>query len=218
MAPYPVHLGAGTVIGAAYGAAGIWLTGLDWGPAFLAFGLSAIGAVLPDLDSDSGIPVRELFSLAAALTAFLVFSRLRAAQFTLEQTLVLMGALYVFIRYGLAEWFRRSTVHRGIFHSIPAMCVAGMTIYVLYDSRDTNLRAYLAGAIMVGFLSHLILDELYSVDFLGFRVRLNKYAGSALKLYSDSWTATLGCYLLLGLLVFISLRQSGALQQSGSVP
>ena len=53
---------------------------------------------------------------------------------------------------------------------------------------------------MIGFLSHLILDEIYSVDFMGARLRLNKYAGSALKLVSKSWPATVTTYLLLGLL------------------
>jgi hypothetical protein len=50
---------------------------------------------------------------------------------------------------------------------------------------------------MLGFLSHLVLDEIYSVDFMGLRVRLNKYAGSALKFFSPSWTATLIAYAIL---------------------
>jgi hypothetical protein len=202
MAPYHVHLGTAAAIGAVYGATGTWLLGFDWGPAFLAVGLTAVGGVLPDLDSDSGIPVRELFSFAAAATPFLCYSRLRAANFTLEQTLVVLGVLYLFIRYGLAYLFKHYTVHRGIFHSIPALCVAGLSVFLFYDSPDTTLRAYLSGGVMLGFLSHLLLDEWYSVDFLGFRVRLNKYAGSALKLYSPSWSATLGCYLLLAVLVY----------------
>jgi hypothetical protein len=55
---------------------------------------------------------------------------------------------------------------------------------------------------MLGFLSHLVLDEMYSVDFMGSRLRANKYAGSALKLFSKSWPATLTAYLLLGLLAW----------------
>jgi hypothetical protein len=209
MAPYPVHLGTASVIGAAYGAAGIWLFNLDWGPAFLAAGLTAIGGVLPDLDSDSGIPVRELFSIGAAGLPFLIFDRLRSFPFSPEQTLVILGALYLFIRYTLSAWFKRFTVHRGIFHSLPAMLVAGLAVYLAYDNPNPKLRAYLAGGTMIGFLSHLVLDEMYSVDFLGFKVRLNKYAGSALKLYSPSWVATFACYLLLGVLVFLCLAQGG---------
>jgi hypothetical protein len=50
---------------------------------------------------------------------------------------------------------------------------------------------------MLGFLSHLVLDELCSVDFTGARLRLNRYAGSALKLWSSSALATFGAYVLL---------------------
>ena len=53
---------------------------------------------------------------------------------------------------------------------------------------------------MIGFLSHLVLDELYSVDFTGARLKLNKFAGSAVKFWSPSWPATLVCYAILGAL------------------
>ena len=36
------------------------------------------GAALPDLDSDSGVPVRELFGVAAATVPFLLLQRLDA--------------------------------------------------------------------------------------------------------------------------------------------
>ena len=55
---------------------------------------------------------------------------------------------------------------------------------------------------MLGFLSHLVLDEIYSVDFMGARLHLNKYAGSAVKLVSKSWSATLTAYALLGMLAW----------------
>jgi hypothetical protein len=57
---------------------------------------------------------------------------------------------------------------------------------------------------MLGFLSHLVLDEAYSVDFTGARLRLNRYAGSALKLASRSWAATLTTYLLLAALAYLA--------------
>jgi cyanate permease len=59
---------------------------------------------------------------------------------------------------------------------------------------------------MLGFLSHLVLDELYSVDFMGSRLRLSKHAGRPLKLFSKSWPATLTTYLLLALLAFLAWR------------
>jgi membrane-bound metal-dependent hydrolase YbcI (DUF457 family) len=114
----------------------------------------------------------------------------------------LLGFIYLGIRYGLAQVFRHITVHRGMFHSIPGMFVAGLALYLIYHSDQFWQRVYLAVGVMLGFLSHLVLDEIYSVDFMGLRVRLNKYAGSALKFVSPSWPATLIAYgILTGLSV-----------------
>src|SRR5262245_41019679 len=132
MASYPVHLSVSTALGAAYGAAAVWFWHIDWGPAFLGAGLTALGGVLPDLDSDSGVPVRELFGILAAAAPVLLFTRLRAAGFTPEQTIAIGAALYLIIRYGVAAFFKRITVHRGMFHSIPAMLIAGLFVYLSY--------------------------------------------------------------------------------------
>jgi hypothetical protein len=204
MASYQGHLAFASVLGAAYGAAGVWYD-LDWGPVFLAAGLTTLGGLLPDLDSDSGVPVRELFGLAAAATPFLLYGRLQAAGLNTEQTLVVLAALYLLIRYGVSEIFKKLTVHRGMFHSIPGMLITGLIVFLLYHSPNVNLRLYLAGGTMLGFLSHLVLDELYAVDFMGLRPRLNRFAGSALKLYSPSWRATAIAYMTLLALAFLAL-------------
>jgi hypothetical protein len=202
MASYQGHLSVSITLGTCYGGLGVWGLDLDWGPAFLGLGVTALGGVLPDLDSDSGVPVRELFGLIAAVAPILLWGPLRANGFPLEQTIVLLAGVYLLIRYGVSEVFKRLTVHRGMFHSVPAMGIAGLLVFLAYDTPDLWLRYYLAGGVMLGFLSHLVLDELYSVDFMGVRVRISKSAGSALKLYSPSWPATVTCYMLLGGLIF----------------
>lgn len=198
MANYHTHISVSTALGAAYGSVAIWFWDQDWGPAFLGAGLTALGGMLPDLDSDSGVPVREMFGMAAAIIpAFLSRVILLGFENNYEKTFVVLGAIYLFIRYVVSGWFKRVTVHRGIFHSIPAMFISGMIIYLTYRSPDRNLRIYLAVGTMLGFLSHLVLDEIYSVDFNGFRVQLNNFAGSALKFYSRSWVVNSVCYLML---------------------
>jgi len=67
-----------------------------------------------------------------------------------------------------------------------------------------GLRLYLAGAVMLGFLSHLVLDEVFSVDFMGVRFRLNRNAGSALKFWSRSWSASVVTYALLGVVGYLA--------------
>jgi hypothetical protein len=207
MASYRGHLAFASVLGAAYGGVAAWRLHYDWGPALLGFGATTLGGLLPDLDSDSGVPVRELFSLTAAVVPLLVQKRLQPFELTPEQTLVVLGGLYLFIRFIAAAAFKAWTVHRGMFHSLPAMCIAGLAVFLVDHGRTLELRLFLAGAIMLGFLSHLVLDELCSVDFMGVRLRLNRYAGSALKLSSRSATATLLTYMLLGGLGYLAWRE-----------
>ena len=205
MASYRGHLAFAAGLGVAYGGVGLWSWGLDWGTALLGAGLTTLGGLLPDLDSDSGVPVRELFGVAAAVTPFLLHDRLQLEGVSREQTLVLLAGVYLFIRYVLSSVFKHWTVHRGMFHSIPALLIAGLATYLLYPRYPGDhvvVRLFLAGGVMLGFLSHLVLDELCSVDLTGARLRLNKYAGSALKLASSSWGATLTAYLLLAALSY----------------
>jgi hypothetical protein len=208
MASYRGHLTFAGLLGAGYGSLAFFEWHYDWGPALMAAGLTTLGGLLPDLDSDSGVPVRELFGVSAAVAPFLLYRRVDAlCHQSTEQTLVVLAAIYLVIRYGLSALFKRFTVHRGMFHSVPALLIAGLATYLAYPSDNPRLRVFLAGAVMLGFLSHLVLDEIYSVDFMGVRVRLNKYAGSAVKFASKSWPATLTAYLLLGLLAWRAWRQ-----------
>jgi hypothetical protein len=204
MASYRGHLAFSAALGVAYGGFGYWYWGLDWGAALVAVGVTTLGGLLPDLDSDSGVPVRELFGIAAAVTPFLIYQHLRDTQLTTEQTLVLLAGVYIVIRYVLSAIFKRWTIHRGMWHSIPALLIAGLAFYLGYHTTSPFLRMFLAGGVMLGFLSHLVLDEIYSVDFTGAHLRLNKYAGSALKFHSRSWPATIIAYSILGVLGYFA--------------
>lgn len=207
MASFRGHLALATALGSAYGSAASWQLGLDWGPVFLGAGLTALGGFLPDLDSDSGVPVRELFGVAAGTVPMLFFGRLRMSGLTLDQTLVLVAGGYLITRYALASIFKRLTIHRGMFHSVPAMLITGLGVFLAYHSPDLGVRLYLAGGVMIGFLSHLLLDELCSVDFNGVRLHLNAAAGSAFKFFSPSWSANVITYALLAGLIYLLSRE-----------
>jgi len=210
MAGFRTHVSVSAVVGAAAGMYGAWQWQLDWGPVFLAFGLGTLGGMLPDLDSDSGIPVRELFGLAAAFVPILLLRRLRRMEFTHDEILVLLLGGYLFVKYGLGEVLKRISVHRGMFHSIPAMLIAGLCVFILYDHEEDHLRYYMAVSVMLGFLSHLVLDELYAVDLRGVIPRLNQFAGSALKMFSKSWMANLCTYALLVALAGAAFKSAEA--------
>jgi LexA-binding, inner membrane-associated putative hydrolase len=204
MASYRGHLMLSAPLGVAYGGVAFLRPEFDWGPIVLGAGLTTVGGLLPDLDSDSGVPVRELFGILAAAGVAVLFDPLRERGLPLEQALAVLAIAYLVIRYGVSDFFRRITVHRGMFHSLPAMFIAGLTVYHLYPSTNVLLRLYLAGGVMLGFLSHLVLDELCSVDFMGLTIRLNKFAGSALKFVSPSTSATIFTYAILVVLGYFA--------------
>ena len=214
MAAFHVHVSTSAILGCAVGAGGSVYLGSDWGPVFLAAGLTTVGGMLPDLDSDSGIPVRELFGLAGAIAPLLLLERLNRLGLTPEQVLVVMAGAYLFVRYGIFSFFKKITVHRGMFHSVPALLIAGLAVFLMHcpdqlAADELRKRAYYAAGTMVGFLSHLVLDEIYAVDLMGVVPKLNQFAGSALKLTSKSWLATGLTYAILLLLGAMAWTSAG---------
>lgn len=204
MASYRGHLMFSTALGAGYGAAAFWLGDLHWIPALLGAGITSASGLLPDLDSDSGVPVRVLFGLTAVLTPALLLTRILAIGLPLLQTVLLLAGIALVIRYPSAALFKRLTVHRGMFHSIPGMFIAGLLVFLGCHHGDVGVRLFMAGGTMIGFLSHLVLDELCSVNFEGAKIHLNKAAGSALKLSSSSRGASLVAYGMLAGLAFLA--------------
>jgi hypothetical protein len=102
-----------------------------------------------------------------------------------RETIVLAASLiYIGMRFGVAELFRRYTVHRGMWHSIPAAASIGLLAFLITDDQNLMLRGYWAGSAVIGFMTHLVLDELYSVDFRG--IRLKKSLGTALKFWTNT--------------------------------
>ena len=203
MAGFKMHVTVSSICGIAYGTAAYKILGHPPETAVLADGITAVGGMLPDLDSDSGRPIREMFGVAAAVVPLLLYNRLLNAGLTHEGVLAALFGMYVFVRYGLSYILKAVSVHRGMFHSIPAMLIAGLVIYLEYQSPVASTRYTLALGVMIGFMSHLVLDEIYSVDFNGIRISLKSSAGSALKFFSPSFAGTVTCYLLLGALVFL---------------
>ena len=210
MAGFRMHITVSTLCGLTYGGALVNPGGLTAESAVLAAGITAVGGMLPDLDSDSGVPVREMSGVAAAVVPLLLYPRLMApgAGLSQEGALAALGVLYFVIRYGGANLLKYVSVHRGMFHSIPGMVIAGLVVYLEYHSDNVRIRLALGCGAMIGFLSHLILDEIYSVDFNGVRLRLNKFAGSAVKFISPSWLGTSICYGILFGLGFLAYMDS----------
>jgi membrane-bound metal-dependent hydrolase YbcI (DUF457 family) len=109
---------------------------------------------------------------------------------------------YMVVRYIIFQMFAKLTVHRGIFHSIlAAIFFCFLTTDISYYLFSLNaLNAWVAGLfVFIGYLIHLILDEMYSVDLIGTKIK--KSFGTALKIVSTNMKAT-SLLLLATVLVF----------------
>jgi hypothetical protein len=176
--------------------------------------------MLPDLDSDSGVPVRETLSAVSMLVPMLLIQRLGELQLTHEQMVLLGAIVYFAVRFGVGALFRRFTVHRGMWHSIPAALASGFLVFLLCDC-EFQTRFFKAWAIVVGYMSHLILDELYSIDLAGHRIRIKSSFGSAVKFFGERRLANVVAYgglLLMAGLVWVDPAFQRELQSRGVEP
>ena len=193
MAGFKTHVTTSSILGAAYGTSAYVLYDTPWPTCMLAAGLCGVSGMLPDLDSGPGRPLRESVSFTAAVVPLLLIHRWKRFDLA-PDTMVLAGALvYILIRFGMGRLLKSLTVHRGMFHSLPALAIVGELTYLICDHENPWTRVYFASAVMLGFASHLILDEIWSIDFR--HVRLKSSFGTAVKFYSDCWWANLFTYV-----------------------
>lgn len=218
MAGYREHISVSGMLGVAYALAAILMFGYTAVQAAIAAVLTWIAGMLPDLDSESGKPVRELFGVTAALAPLLLFQNVNALGVSGDRAMLFSLLAYGLVKYGGAFALAKLTVHRGMFHSIPALLIAAEITFVAYHSDDVRVRLLMAIGVGIGFLSHLVLDEMYSVQWDGTRIRLKHSAGTALKFFGTEAVpngVTLG---LLMLLTYMSLVQAGILREPGTEP
>lgn len=213
MAGFKTHISVSGCLGVAYGGVAFAQFNVPLETCVLAGGLCGVSGMLPDLDSDSGVPLRESVAFAAAVVPMLMLDRFQRLGFTPEM-IALAGALvYFLIRFVLAAMLKKYTVHRGMFHSIPAMIIAGEVAFLVCASGDITMRYYKAGAVVLGFFSHLLLDELYSIEWYRGRFRFKKSFGTAIKLWSKSTWANVSAYVKLALLTFVVLNDPVWMEQ-----
>lgn len=202
MGNYRQHIGFASFLGVTYAWAAYLLGGIHWLYGSVAALLTTMSGLLPDLDSDSGVQLKGLTGLLGVLVAVAVWDGLAEVEPPLAFEIHLWVTLIAFIavRHGLRRAMARLTVHRGISHSLPTCAVWGALTYLYYPSSRHLVRLMMALAVMLGFFSHLLLDEICSVDLRG--IRVNKAFGTAMKFWARSIPATLFIYLVLSYLTY----------------
>lgn len=148
--------------------------------------LGIIGGVLPDMDSDTSKPIQitfKIFSIFLPLIAILLF--LDTLSILKIFTLWILASLV--LHFGFFKLFLQATTHRGIFHSIPMGVFIALVTKYIFDNflNYGELFSTLAGIfVFLGFMVHLILDELFSINALGMHIKSS--FGSAFKLYDKN--------------------------------
>jgi membrane-bound metal-dependent hydrolase YbcI (DUF457 family) len=216
MADFKTHITTSCVLGAGYAALGAYY-GLPIEAALVAGGLCGIGGMLPDIDSDSGVPVRETMGFAAAVTPMLLVDRFQQLGLNYEQMVLAGGASYLFVRFGIARLLMKYTVHRGMFHSIPALLIFTGLAFLICGSSNLHLRYFKAVGVFIGVLSHLLLDEIYSVQWIGGRWRFKSSFGTALKLWGDSAWGNFSTYSKLAVVVVMILSEPSIMERYGQL-
>lgn len=181
MANFNTHINVAATCGGVIAITGLGEGILTVTQSLTAWILISVGGILPDVDSDHAKPVKALFTALAAGAVILVVTHLQPMPVT--PILLVVGiSVYLVVRILGYKVFAKFSAHRGIYHSLLAGALfMAVTIVLCHQLLLTSaVLAWASGvAVAFGFLVHLILDEMYSVDLVGARIK--RSFGTAIK-------------------------------------
>ncbi len=212
MALFREHISVGALTGA-LGVTVLYFYALVTDPLLLAllFIVTVASSFLPDLDSDSGVPFYTVFGLfTLGCTSAALYWALSHNPGNWYAIVGIPAATLLVVWFVVGEVFKNFTRHRGIMHSIPAMLIVGLLGFLAAQhlSQGEEMSMWFALAAMLGFATHLVLDEIHSeVNFDGIPFAAKKSLGTALKLFSGSTMVNLCTYLVLVVLLYVAFIQ-----------
>lgn len=201
MANFNTHLSVAAVASGLISTLCLQVGFVDSQDAMLLILMGTIGGILPDIDLQYSHPSRIIFSMLGMIFAFLWV--LSAENSLSVSELWAVGAIiYCGIRYGLWRIFNLYTKHRGAIHSVAAAALSMLatTVISFHVYGKNDFTSWLIGfVVFIGFIIHLLLDELYSVDFMNRRIK--RSFGTALKLVDTryAYTSSLIIVMCIGL-------------------
>lgn len=162
---------------------------LSAGEAFLCWVMGTLGGILPDIDSDNSHSLGIVFGAFSIIACgFTAVAWIDA--WPLPWVWAACALVFLLVQFGVRQIFARFTVHRGIFHSLLAgflfMFIAAAGAAALGASGTTSW--FLALFLGFGYCIHLLLDEIFSVDFMN--ITIKRSFGTAFKLFDYRNMAT----------------------------
>ena len=184
MANFKTHVTVAAVVGL-ISSLGAHLSGISvTNTMSLAF-ICTCGGILPDIDSQNSTSRTLIYNIIGIISfIFILFITLKYLGILLSLFLSLI--IYCFIVYPIKEVIGKFCVHRGIVHSIPMGLILSLLLtFIFYLITKDEIISWLSGIFLfLGYLVHVILDEIYSVDLSG--ARLKKSFGTACTLFSSN--------------------------------
>jgi len=208
MANFQTHFNVAAFT-SALGAGTIFYSGLvDKPEATMLFAGGIIGGILPDIDSDNSTPTRIMqYIFANLISFFILFNYIGVVPIG---NLILIWISSFAVTMGFFHLFNKITSHRGMFHSIPAGLIFwfGFSLLFYYLFHYSALISWYFGMfVFLGYITHLTLDEIYSVDLAGGKIK--KSFGTALKLWSKDMKSTILFYsVAIALFYFMPNKQN----------
>jgi hypothetical protein len=213
MAGFRMHVTTSALLGCGYAAAGHAAYGVPLDTAVVGGAMCGFAGMLPDLDSDYGVPLRETMAFTAAIVPMLLVARFQSLALSHDEMVLAAVSLYLFVRFGITNMIRKYTVHRGMFHSVPAALTFTGLAFILTGAAPLEIRCFKAGGVLAGFMSHLVLDEIYAVEWKGGQWRFKKSFGTALKFYGDDGWANFSTYAKLVIVAMMILGEPTVLER-----
>lgn len=183
MANFRTHLGVGTVVAGLLATLAL-ATAIITANDVMAVALAGVlGGVLPDIDLEESRPSRLIFFFLGLFLSFCaLFSSVGG--YSIVELWLIWLCMFLGVRYGAQSVFHYFAHHRGIFHSVIAglfFLLATTFVFNQMLGKDPTV-SWLAGVFLfIGYMVHLVLDELYSVDFADNRIK--RSFGTALKFF-----------------------------------
>ena len=213
MAGFRMHVTTSAVLGCGYAGVGHAVYGVPLDTAIVAGAMCGFSGMLPDLDSDYGVPLRETMAFTAAIVPMLLVGRFQSLELTHDAMVLVAVSLYLFVRFGITNIIRKYTVHRGMFHSIPAGLIFTGLAFIVTGAAPLEIRCYKAGGVLAGFMSHLVLDEIYAVEWKSGQWRFKKSFGTALKFWGDDGWANFSTYAKLMIVAMMILGEPSVMER-----
>jgi membrane-bound metal-dependent hydrolase YbcI (DUF457 family) len=194
MADFKTHVTVAAILSTPLAASTFIMGFANMNEAILYALAGTLGGLLPDIDADDSAAIRLVFRLFGALVAGL------AIAFGMDkllhwQILALAIVSYLIVRFPIQWVFEQFTIHRGTLHSLLANIMfailavpAAYHLFALPAKTAWGIGVF----VFLGATIHLVLDELYSIELSGMRIK--RSFGTAMKL--TDWGEPLASILL----------------------